>query len=381
MACGLSLPCRGCATPRPTRGPLDIDAAVDLRHRGGVPAPAGAGGRRGRARPGGAAAGSRCGKRATNRFEIATVLPLDETLDAPQLLALAGGVAAVSRSPWESVFPTAGNAPATQGTFDGGRATAIVRGVRYTLGPTERPPAIGDAIERRALGGYLLVLSRESDGRELGFVTLQPRLSRGTAQLLETCRRHRVRLEMVPGLSPESAQAVARRTGVTVLAADDPAGAIRNWQAQGQLVAFVSDGVQAAAGFAQCDLAIGLAGGYGAYFPAQADLLAPDLIALADFIDTGFRRDRSVRDGVLLSMACNVVGFGLSLSGPLGLQVAFIPGYVGCPERHGGGLAPYARRKPAGIRPGLFERPAPGALGKAFDPQRPPCFPLEPREA
>src|SRR5262249_21152182 len=54
----------------------------------------------------------------------------------------------------------------------------------------------------------------------------------------------------------------------------------------------------------------------------------PDVVALTDFIDSGSRRDRAARDGVLLSLACNAVGVALSAQGPLGYQSAFLPGYV-----------------------------------------------------
>jgi len=172
------------------------------------------------------------------------------------------------------------------------------------------------------------MLSRARDGRPLGFVTIRPNLMRGVERLIETCRRHGVRLEMLPGVAPDSAQAVARRAGITLLPDRDPVEAIREHQQTGSLVAYVADGSHAAPAFAACDLAIGMAAGYGTYFPAKADLLAPDLLSLSDFLDAGRLRDKAVRVSVLLSATCNVVGLAMSLSGPLGFHIAFIPGYV-----------------------------------------------------
>ncbi len=52
-------------------------------------------------------------------LEITTVLPVDEGLDATGVLALAGRIAVAAGSPWGSVFPRGGNAPATDGAFNG----------------------------------------------------------------------------------------------------------------------------------------------------------------------------------------------------------------------------------------------------------------------
>jgi cation-transporting ATPase I len=325
----------------PPEDPLDLEELVERRHRGGYllmlareqdAAPLGLVALRPRPTNG------QPGLAPADLLEITTLLPLVETLDAPQLLALAGGIAVAATTPWATAFPDTGNARASQGDFNGLWATASVHGVRYTLGPPEDPPAIGEAVERRAEGGYLLVLSREEDGQPLGVMTLRPRLSRGAESLTASCRRLGVRLEILPGRSPDQAQFVARRVGGTLLAMDDPAGIIRERQSRGLLVAYVSDGAQAAAGFAQCDLAIGMTRGYGGYFPAQADILAPDLIALTEFIDSGWRRNQAVRDGVLLSAVSTAVGLGMSLQGPVGLHVAFIPGYVAALAAMGVGL-------------------------------------------
>ena len=56
------------------------------------------------------------------------------------------------------------------------------------------------------------------------------------------------------------------------------------------MVALVSDSAHAAAGFAACDLAIGLAPGRSTDFPARADLLAPELGAVAAVVEAGARR-------------------------------------------------------------------------------------------
>src|SRR5262249_12992889 len=106
--------------------------------------------------------------------------------------------------------------------------------------------------------------------------------------------------------------------------------AIRDRQQRGKVVAVVSDGAQAAAAFAACDLAIGLSRGHSGVFPARADLLAPDLTAVADLLDIGARQRLAVRDSAVAAVLANVTGLALSLRGPIGLghapDVAYVAG-------------------------------------------------------
>jgi calcium-translocating P-type ATPase len=200
--------------------------------------------------------------------------------------------------------------------------------MRYTLGPPEDTPAIGEAVERQHEGGYLLMLSREEDWRPLGFVTLRPRLHPSAERLVQTCRWLGVRVEMLAGGAPVAAQAVARRAGVILVSSADAVAVLGEHQRKGEIVAFVSDSAHAAAGFADCDLGIGLAPSPAGQFPARADLLALDLDAVAAVLEAGARRQRAVRDGVLFSAAANVFGAVWGLRGRPGVERASHAVYV-----------------------------------------------------
>src|SRR5579871_6713890 len=291
-------------------------------------------------------------------FEITTVLPLDEALDAPQVLSLASGVAAAADSPWGDVFSELGRSPAEQGTFNGLWATASVQGVRYTLGPPEDPPVISEAVERRHQGGYLLVLSREQDEQPLGFVTVRPRLNPAGTRLVQTCRRLGVHPEMLMAGAPEAAQAVARRAKVSLVASADAVESIRQRQQTGAFVAFVSDSAQSGPALAQCDLALGLAPSPTGQFPARADLLAPDLDAVVAVLEAGQRRDQAVRDAVVLSTGANLFGAVWGFRGRPGVERASHSVYVGALASLADGWV----RLRGGRRPG-------SSLSLLFDPR------------
>jgi calcium-translocating P-type ATPase len=259
----------------------------------------------------------------TDGFEVAKALPLTETFDSAAILMRAASVAAAAGSPWGSIFPLAGGVPATGGIFDGMIATASVDDVRYTLGPIEDWDW-RSAREPLDTGHSLLLLRREHDAQPLGALALRPRLAAGAADLVQACRRHGVEIGLLPGGDPGAARAVAERAGVSLLAGEEALDVIRARQAAGAHVAYVANNARAAAPFAACDLAIGITGGRD-HFPASADLLAPDLTAVAAIVVAGGRRSASVRDSVALSLLANAAGAVWGFRGRPGVAQAAYP--------------------------------------------------------
>jgi calcium-translocating P-type ATPase len=262
----------------------------------------------------------------TDGLEVASVLSLGEGRSSPEILSLAAGISAAAGSPWGNAFPRADMASASEGTFNGLWAAADVDGVGYQLGPPEDLPEMPEAVQLLHEGGYLLALSLV--GMTLGYIALRPRLALGAAELLQTCQRLGVRLELLSAGGSRSAQGVARRGGVPLIVTDDVVAAIRERQQQGLFVTFVSDSANAAPAFADCDLAVGLSPGRTSRFPARADVLAPDLGAVAALVDAAARRQLAVRDAVGLSVAANVFGAIWGFRGRPGVERASHAVYV-----------------------------------------------------
>ena len=247
-------------------------------------------------------------------LELLSAQPLHEAFDSAELLARAAGIAAAAGSPWGGIFRATQTMPAAQGSFDGSTASAYVEGIQYTLGPVADWSALPQAASLRQRGNYVLVLRSQQEQRPLGLLVLRPRLAAGTAELVQACQRHGVRLGVLSGGDQIAVQALAKRAQVASLDGDDAVGAIRAMQEEGAHVAFVSDQAGAAAAFAACDLAIGLSDDRSR-LPARADLLAPDLVAIAAIIDAGARRKASIRDAIGVSLASNIVAGVLGLLG------------------------------------------------------------------
>ncbi len=258
----------------------------------------------------------------TGRLELTSALPLTEEHDSTEVLARAAGVAAAAGSPWGGIFRTTASVPATHGSFDGKVATATAEGVRYTLGPVEDGSSLPEATRLHQRGDYVLVLRSEREQRPLGMLAVRPQLAVGIQELVQTCHHYSVELAVISNGHQLAVEALAHRASVPLLLeSDDPVVAIRAMQRKGAYVVFVSDNAGAAAGFAACDLAIGLTDNRS-HLPARADLLVPDLSAVAAVIEAASQREATVRDSVGLSLVSNVVGAILGFRGVAGLEEA-----------------------------------------------------------
>ena len=263
----------------------------------------------------------------TNGLELTALLPLTEAREAAELQSLAAGIDAAAGSPWGATFPPAGRAEASDGRFDGSVASATIEGACWTLGPVDQPE-LGSTLARLSeRGDFLLALGRDGNDGPLAILALRPRLVAGVAAFVQTCRRHTVQIILRVDEDSPTAQAVARRVGLTLTVASDMA-AVRQRQASGARVAFVSDSADAAEAFAACDLGVGLSSGRSSRFPARADLLAPDLDGLTAIIESGARREAAVLDSLGLSLVSNIAGAFLGVRGGVGIETASRVVYV-----------------------------------------------------
>ncbi len=257
----------------------------------------------------------------SDRLELTSALPLAKDKHTAEILAWAAGVAAAAGSPWGGAFRAAGSMPATDGTFDGKVATANIEGVRYSLGPIADWTSIPEAAPLRQRGNYVLVLRSAREELPFGIFALRPELAPGVADLVQACQRYGVELGLITSGDQIAMQALAHRANIALLESDDAVGAIRAKQQEGAVVAFVSDNAGAAAGFSACDLAIGVTDDRS-YFPAHADLLAPDLTAVAAIIEAGAYRKATIRDSIVFSALSNIAGAVWGLRGMPGVERA-----------------------------------------------------------
>ena len=269
---------------------------------------------------------------------------------------------ASSKDSAAAAFPPAGRAEASNGRFDGHAASAVTGGVRWTLEPAGE--AALDSVQARlaARGEFLLALRREGDTAPAAIFALRPRLVPGVAALAALCRRHNIQIILRADEDSPAAQAVARRAGLTLscMAGMD---AIRQRQAAGARVAFVSDSADAAEAFSACDLAVGLSSGRSGRLPARADLLAPDLGGITAILEAGIRREAAVLDSIGLSLVSNIAGAVWGIRGGAAVETASRIVYIAALAAIADGWGAAARRRAPAVGDGPPGGSEAGALG------------------
>ncbi len=264
----------------------------------------------------------------TAGFELTQVIPMAPGYTAEEIREWAASVAIAAGGPWGGAIRASGDIVVARGSFNGTVATAQIHDTVFTLGPAEDRTVLPAALRLQQRASHLLLLRSDRDTQPLGVLAVQPRLAPGVVELVETCRHHKVELRLLAGDNAIAAQAIARRAQVTLVDSDDAVTVVREQQAKGLRVAVVSDSPDAAPAFSACDLAIGLSSGRSSRFAARADLLAPDLAAIAAIVEAGARRDDSARDAVVLSLIANGIGAAWGLRGAPGIETASRAVYV-----------------------------------------------------
>jgi len=259
----------------------------------------------------------------TDGLELTSALSLSDEYDSAEIQALAGGVAVSAGSPWGNAFRAAGNLEGSEGSFDGQSATASIEGARYLLAPltSDERATIPEAARLEQRGNHVLLLRREHEAQIFGVLALRPRLASGVTALVASCQSYGVELGVLADSTQPAIQVLAHRAGISLIFEDDALTAIRAKQQEGAVVAFVSDHAGAAAGFAACDLAIGLQDGHS-HLPARADLLVSDLEGIVAILEATGRREVVIRDSFGFSLLTNLYGAVVGFRGTAGIESA-----------------------------------------------------------
>lgn len=294
----------------------------------------------------------------TDGLELASLQAI-EGQDGSGLKRVAAGVSAAAGSPWGDVFGQGDAAEALDGTFDGRVASAEIDGERWLLAPSSTQVPTREPGDENT---HVLDLVTAHNWTSVARIELRLRPAVGLQQVLDACRRHKVRVELVGELTP-GATALAGRCRID-LRAGDPVRRIRDLQSDGAIIAVLSDSAHAAHAFAESDLAIALSSGRSGRFAARVDLLAADLSSVAAVIEAGVKRDAAVRDSVLASTLSNAAGGAWGLGGNPRFERASQATYVaalaaigaGYLRLRGGSLARSVSERLADPRPERFGR-------------------------
>jgi Cu+-exporting ATPase len=249
-----------------------------------------------------------------------------ESLEEAALLRLAASVEQASEHPLAAAIVAAAKerdvALANVTGFDsptGKGALGMVEGRRVVLGNAPllaelniaTAPLDARAEELRRGGATAIFIA--VDGKVAGAIAIADPIKPSTAEALKALRDEGVRVVMLTGDNRTTAQAVARKLGISEIEAevlpDQKSAVIEKLRREGHVVAMAGDGVNDAPALAAAD--VGIAMGTGtevAIESAGITLLQGDLIGIVRARKLSQAVMRNIRQNLVLAFVYNAAG-------------------------------------------------------------------------
>ncbi len=197
--------------------------------------------------------------------------------------------------------------------------TGVVDGRRIALGNQVLMEEIHVSVqplleqaERLRLEGQT-VLFVAADGKPAGFLAVADPVKGSTPEAIQLLHREGIRIVMVTGDNPTTAQAVARKLGLDEVHAgvlpERKGELIKQLQAKGCVVAMAGDGVNDAPALAQADVGIAMGTGTDvAMESAGTTLVKGDLRGIARLRRLSRATMRNIRQNLFFAFIYNVLG-------------------------------------------------------------------------
>ena len=247
-----------------------------------------------------------------------------------ELLGLAAGIELGSEHPLAAAIVTGaeghGLSPARAEEFrsvTGKGVVGRIAGRTVALGNRRLMDDLGVALgslneraeELRRDGQTVMFVA--ADGRPAGLVGVADPIKPSTPEALELLRAAGLRIVMLTGDSRATAEAVARRLGITEVEAEvlpeQKIAVIKRLQAEGRKVAMAGDGVNDAPALAQAEVGIAMGTGTDvAMQSAGVTLVKGDLRGLARARRLSQATMRSIRQNLVFAFVYNALGVPLA---------------------------------------------------------------------
>ncbi|MCK5712138.1 MAG: copper-translocating P-type ATPase, partial [Hyphomicrobiaceae bacterium] len=256
---------------------------------------------------------------------VTAIIPA-KSFDENELLRLAASVERASEHPLAAAVVAAAedrklsltsatdfDAPAGKG------ALGMVDGLRLTIGNAaflreqsiDVSDLIGAAEELRREGATSIFVG--IDGRAAGVIAIADPIKPSTPAALAALKADGVRVVMLTGDNRTTAQAIARRLGITDVAAEvlpnQKSAVVEKLKREGRVVAMAGDGVNDAPALAAADVGIAMGSGTDvAIESASVTLLKGDLTGIVRARQLSKATMRNIRENLFFAFIYNSVG-------------------------------------------------------------------------
>jgi len=155
------------------------------------------------------------------------------------------------------------------------------------------------------------------DGKPGGVIAIADPIKSTTQVALDSLKRDGIRIVMLTGDNKTTAEAVARKLGITEVEADvlpqDKHRIVKKLTAEGRIVAMAGDGVNDAPALAEAS--VGVAMGTGTEVAIQSagiTLVKGDLAGIARSIDLSRATMHNIRQNLVFAFAYNAIGIPIA---------------------------------------------------------------------
>lgn len=246
--------------------------------------------------------------------------------DEAELLRLAAGVERASEHPLAHAIVVAAEEKKLKlpevKDFDsptGKGAKGVVEGKKISLGNAAFLKSEG--VDATALFKEAEALRQDGataifigiDGQAAGVIAIADPIKATTPDALKALREASIRIVMLTGDNRTTAEAVARRLGISEVEADvlpdQKAAIVKRLQSEGRVVAMAGDGVNDAPALAAADIGIAMGKGTDvAIESAGVTLLQGDLMGIAEARRLSRATMRNIRENLLFAFIYNAAG-------------------------------------------------------------------------
>ncbi len=265
------------------------------------------------------------GSAASREELLALAAAVEQHSEHPVARAMVEAVANAPRTVTVRDFEAVPGQGVAASVSSNGRHFRLVVGSRAYVGADESRLLEDDALPLADRGDTIVWVAR--DGELVGFVALRDEPNPSAHDALVILKSRGIRATMLSGDHPRTVRAIAQE--LDLADADGrctPTGKaerIQAWQARGEKVVMVGDGVNDAPALAKADVSIAMGSGTDvAGHTSDVVLMRPDLTLVAWFVGLSRRTRRVVVQNLTWAFAYNALMVPLAAAGAINPMVA-----------------------------------------------------------